>query len=346
MTEPRIIVHGGAWTIPADRRKAHVDGCRAAVDAVWGELQRGMPALEAVRLAVNVLEADPTYDAGRGAVLNADGQIELDAAIMDGATLNFGAVAAVRGFLHPVDIARKVMDTEFCFLVGEGAERFAREAGIEAIDPTELVVEREVRLFNELRARAGFSTHDAFRPQGAAETGDAACRCPEPPMPKGTVGAVALDAAGNVAAATSTGGHLRGQRDRRGLGHRLRRRDHPGAADPLRLRLPVRRGQRRAVLPRRCRPQGHRTAAPPGVRPRRADHAGPARPLRRALQHRAHGPCLRPAGRGHSCGCARAALTAPDLRDPTCGANRAAPAGRGRRRVLTAPDMDSPRECA
>ncbi len=206
MTEPRIIVHGGAWTIPADRRKAHVDGCRAAVDAVWGELQRGMPALEAVRLAVNVLEADPTYDAGRGAVLNADGQIELDAAIMDGATLNFGAVAAVRGFLHPVDIARKVMDTEFCFLVGEGAERFAREAGIEAIDPTELVVEREVRLFNELRARAGFSTHDAFRPQGAAETGDAACRCPEPPMPKGTVGAVALDAAGNVAAATSTGG--------------------------------------------------------------------------------------------------------------------------------------------
>ncbi|MEG6506655.1 isoaspartyl peptidase/L-asparaginase family protein [Nitratidesulfovibrio sp. 1201_IL3209] len=210
MTEPRIIVHGGAWTIPADRRKAHIDGCRAAVGAVWGELQRGMPALEAVRLAVNVLEADPTYDAGRGAVLNADGQIELDAAIMDGATLNFGAVAAVRGFLHPVDIARKVMDTEFCFLVAEGAERFAREAGIGAIDPAELVVEREVRLFNELRARAGFSTHDAFRPQGgvtgAAETGDAACRCPEPPMPKGTVGAVALDAAGDIAAATSTGG--------------------------------------------------------------------------------------------------------------------------------------------
>ncbi|MBZ2172845.1 isoaspartyl peptidase/L-asparaginase family protein [Nitratidesulfovibrio sp. SRB-5] len=214
MTEPRIIVHGGAWTIPADRRKAHVDGCRAAVDAVWGELRRGMPALEAVRLAVNVLEADPTYDAGRGAVLNADGRIELDAAIMDGATLNFGAVAAVRNFLHPVDIARKVMDTEFCFLVGEGAERFAREAGIGAIDPAELVVEREVRLYNELRARAGFSTHDAFRPQAGANgaateapaANGAACRCPEPDMPRGTVGAVALDAAGNIAAATSTGG--------------------------------------------------------------------------------------------------------------------------------------------
>lgn len=214
MTEPRIIVHGGAWTIPADRQKAHIDGCRAAVDAVWGELQRGMPALEAVRLAVNVLEADPTYDAGRGAVLNADGQIELDAAIMDGATLNFGAVAAVRGFLHPVDIARKVMDTEFCFLVGDGAERFAREAGIAAIAPAELVVEREVRLYNELRARAGFSTHDAFRPHsgvtGAAgettATGGAPCHSPEPAMPKGTVGAVALDAAGNIAAATSTGG--------------------------------------------------------------------------------------------------------------------------------------------
>lgn len=217
MTEPRIIVHGGAWTIPADRQKAHIDGCRAAVDAVWGELQRGMPALEAVRLAVNVLEADPTYDAGRGAVLNADGQIELDAAIMDGATLNFGAVAAVRNFLHPVDIARKVMDTEFCFLVGEGAERFAHEAGIGAIDPAELVVEREVRLYNELRARAGFSTHDAFRPQAGvngaagetASTDGTTCHCPvgpEPAMPKGTVGAVALDAAGNIAAATSTGG--------------------------------------------------------------------------------------------------------------------------------------------
>ncbi len=218
MTEPRIIVHGGAWTIPADRQKAHIDGCRAAVDAVWDELQRGMPALEAVRLAVNVLEADPTYDAGRGAVLNADGQIELDAAIMDGATLNFGAVAAVRSFLHPVDIARKVMDTEFCFLVGEGAERFAREAGIAAIDPAELVVEREVRLYEQLRARAGFSTHDAFRPQGGmngAAAGNAdvdaaahgvACNGPQPDTPKGTVGAVALDAAGNIAAATSTGG--------------------------------------------------------------------------------------------------------------------------------------------
>lgn len=189
MTQPRLIVHGGAWTIPADRQQAHIDGCRRAVEAGAAVLHAGGTALEAVRVAVNVLEEDPTYDAGRGAVLNADGDIELDAAIMDGATLQFGAVAAVRNHMYPVNIAHRLLDTEFCFLVGQGAERFAAEMGIPAVAVEELVVERERQLYQELKARNGYSTHDAFRP-----------------VPKGTVGAVALDVHGNLAAATSTGG--------------------------------------------------------------------------------------------------------------------------------------------
>ena len=96
---PRIIVHGGAWTIPAERRQEHLDGVRAAVEAAWPLLEQGADALDAVQAAVNVMEADPTFDAGRGAVLNADGQIELDAAIMDGRTLNYGGVAGVRRFM-------------------------------------------------------------------------------------------------------------------------------------------------------------------------------------------------------------------------------------------------------
>lgn len=198
MTRPRIIVHGGAWTIPADRQEAHIAGCRRAVEAAWPLLRDGATAVEAVRAAVNVLEDDPTFDAGRGAVLNRDGVIELDAAIMDGATLDFGGVAAVRRFANPVDIARRLLDTEFCLLVGEGAERFALEQGLKPVDPATLLVERERLLYETLRSRAGYSTHDAFRP--VTDT------APAGSVPKGTVGAVALDIHGNIAAATSTGG--------------------------------------------------------------------------------------------------------------------------------------------
>lgn len=187
--EPKIIVHGGAWTIPDERRKAHIDGCRNAVEKAYPMLLQGMSALDAVQAAVNVLEKDETFDAGRGAVLNADGQIELDASIMDGKNLNFGAVAGVRRFMTPVDIARKVMETEYCFLVGQGAERFAREKGLSECDPRELFVKRELQLYEKLRRKEGYSTQEAFEP-----------------MPQGTVGAVAIDKDGNIAASTSTGG--------------------------------------------------------------------------------------------------------------------------------------------
>ncbi|MFV0421202.1 isoaspartyl peptidase/L-asparaginase family protein [Oleidesulfovibrio sp.] len=187
--QPRIIVHGGAWTIPAERQQAHIDGVRAAVKTAWPMLAEGADALDAVQAAINLMEIDPTFDAGRGAVLNADGQIELDAAIMDGRTLNYGGVAGVRHFMTPVDIARKVLETEFCLLIAEGAERFARECGLPEVDPRELLTERELELYKELISRKGYCTHDAFKP-----------------VPQGTVGAVAMDVNGNIVAATSTGG--------------------------------------------------------------------------------------------------------------------------------------------
>ncbi len=95
MIKPKLIVHGGAWNIPEDMQQDHVRGVKRAVNTVYPQLLNGMSAIDAVEAAVKILEEDPTFDAGRGAFLNALGEIELDAMIMDGATLDFGAVAAV-----------------------------------------------------------------------------------------------------------------------------------------------------------------------------------------------------------------------------------------------------------
>ncbi|MBD3372247.1 MAG: peptidase T [Candidatus Coatesbacteria bacterium] len=187
MNGPGIIVHGGAWNIPDDQWSAHLAGCRAAASAGHALLREGADAVEAVTAAVRVLEDDPTFDAGYGSVLNRDGCCELDAAVMEGAELHLGAVAAVRRLANPILAARLVMDQRrHCLLVGEGAELFARENGLELCDPAELVVEREAELWRR-RRREGFSLEAEF------QRGD-------------TVGAVALDSAGNLAAANSTGG--------------------------------------------------------------------------------------------------------------------------------------------
>lgn len=192
-TEPKLIVHGGAWDIPDEHVDAHMVGVRAAVEAVHPELLRGMSALDAVQAAVNVLEEDPTFDAGRGAFLNADGEIELDAMIMDGDRLDFGAVAAVRNILHPVDVARRIMGADDVrFLVGEGAMRFAREQGVPEVDPETLLTEREKQYYRKAQRDPSFSVKGAFGPTH--------------PVPSDTVGAVALDSRGRLAAATSTGG--------------------------------------------------------------------------------------------------------------------------------------------
>lgn len=188
--KPRLIVHGGAWNIPTEMETGHIAGVERAIAEVYPQLEKGMSALDAVEAAVKILEEDPTFDAGKGAFLNAQGEIELDAMIMDGATLSFGAVAAIQNILHPVAVARMVMErTEHCFLVGVGAQQFSRQMGVPQLDPRELLTSRELVFYEKIKNDPTFTTRKPF----------------EVPQ-RGTVGAVALDRQGNLAAATSTGG--------------------------------------------------------------------------------------------------------------------------------------------
>jgi len=184
-----IIVHGGAWEIPPALHADHAAGCRAAAEAGWVVLAAGGSALAAVEAAVRVMEDDPVFDAGRGSHLNRDGEVELDAAIMDGRRLNLGAVASLKRVANPITLARHVLtDCKHAFLVGPGAARFARQVGVPLCDPADLVVERE-RLEWQARVANGFSPETEFAPD-----------------PADTVGAVAFDQEGDLAVGNSTGG--------------------------------------------------------------------------------------------------------------------------------------------
>jgi len=107
-----LIVHGGAWNMPDDQVEAHKQGCLAALAAGWAVLAQGGTALDAVEAAVRVLEDDPTFDAGVGSFLNAIGEVELDAGIMDGASMRAGSVAAVQRVRHPISVARQVLESD------------------------------------------------------------------------------------------------------------------------------------------------------------------------------------------------------------------------------------------
>ena len=183
-----IIVHGGAWEIPEELHEAHIAGCRRAAQDGWAVLTRGGSALEAVEAAVASMEDDPVFDAGRGSCLNAAGQIELDAGLMNGGDMRVGAVAAVQDIANPIRLARLVLEkSPSILLAGYGAQLFAQEMGMPLVPPQSLVVEREQQRWEQLRHEAGFQVQDAF---GKSDT----------------VGAVALDARGNLASGTSTGG--------------------------------------------------------------------------------------------------------------------------------------------
>ncbi len=193
--KPVLLVHGGAWAIPDEQVKAHLNGVRNASAAGWKVLERGGTAIEAVEAAVVVLEDDETFDAGRGSFLNADGKVQLDAMMMCGATLRSGGVGCVERIRNAIKAARKVLEeSPHVYLVADGAERFAAERGIKLIDNSELVVEREIeflKIAKEKEARG--EPHEIFSTQE---------------YPSDTVGAVALDKEGNIAGATSTGGTL------------------------------------------------------------------------------------------------------------------------------------------
>jgi L-asparaginase / beta-aspartyl-peptidase len=192
-TDPVMVVHGGAWAIPDDMVEAHLRGVRNAMAAGWRVLQRGGTALDAVEEAVVVMEDDETFDAGRGSFLNRDGKVQLDALIMDGATLRAGGVGCVERIANPVRAARKILsDSPHVYFVAEGAERFAAEHGIPLCRNEDLIIPREVERLHEFQARASEQKEDLFAPAVSHDT----------------VGAVALDREGNIAAATSTGGTL------------------------------------------------------------------------------------------------------------------------------------------
>jgi beta-aspartyl-peptidase (threonine type) len=184
---PAIVVHGGAWVRPGVVTQPILDGLERATAAGFALLQAGASSLDAVEAAVAVLEDDPHFNAGLGACLTSDGTVELDASLMRGADLAAGAVAAVSGVRNPVHLARRLLEEgEHVLLVGDGARRFADEAGVVRVDPAWHVTPEQRRRFEELR--------------GSAESSAEVRR------KLGTVGAVAVDLRGHVAAATSTGG--------------------------------------------------------------------------------------------------------------------------------------------
>jgi beta-aspartyl-peptidase (threonine type) len=182
-----MIVHGGAWAIPDAEVEAHLLGVRVALDVGWHLLSTGASALDACEAAVRVMEDNPTFDAGVGSFLNAAGQVEMDAAVMDGRTLDAGAVAAVGRVRNPVRLARHVMQTEHVLVVGAGAEQLAESVGIPCCDPDDLIVSRERERWQRVQADPSFAIEDVFQGHD-------------------TVGALALDQSGNLAAAISTGG--------------------------------------------------------------------------------------------------------------------------------------------
>jgi beta-aspartyl-peptidase (threonine type) len=187
--QPAVAVHGGAGNLGTDDPASsggpgapRLVGVRRAAEEALALLARGGSALDAVELAVRILEDDPTYNAGTGAVLNEAGEVELDASIMDGATLACGAIASVKDVQNPVTLARRVMErSAHVLLAGPGASAFARAVGIPAYDPALLVTPAQRARWEAARSARLAPGH-------------------------GTVGAVARDRHGHIAAATSTGG--------------------------------------------------------------------------------------------------------------------------------------------
>ena len=181
-----LLVHGGAGHVTADRRATHVEGCRRAARAGAAVLRDGGSALDAVEVAVRALEDDPLFNAGTGASLNAEGRVELDASIMEGHGLRAGGVCALPPFAEPIAIARAVLeDGRHVLYAAEGAARFAREKGFRMVDDQQLVTEAARLALANVR-----SGHAPSNWAGS------------------TVGAVARDASGHCASATSTGGTI------------------------------------------------------------------------------------------------------------------------------------------
>ncbi len=230
-----LVIHGGAGTIrredmTAEREAEYRAALEAALTAGFAVLEGGGSSLDAVETTVRLMEDSPLFNAGKGAVFTADGRNELDASIMDGATLRAGAVARVTTIKNPISAARAVMErTEHVLLAGEGAEQFAADEGLALVEPAYFFTQRRWDQLEERRRRerAEATPGPASAPPAAgrtsappSDTSASATEREEAPPPEtvrepttaapssafGTVGALALDRAGRLAAATSTGG--------------------------------------------------------------------------------------------------------------------------------------------
>jgi L-asparaginase / beta-aspartyl-peptidase len=222
-----LIVHGGAGDIPSERFGAAREGCRAAAAAGWRVLQQGGSALDAVQTAIVALEDNPGFNAGTGGVLTADGHAELDAGMMDGATLAAGGVAGIERVKNPIVLARRVLESPHVLLTGAGAEQFAVESDMALVDPREMITPTQYERWKIGYASGddvnvgvrvevgGLTTEKTSQPAPAATNGAHAVSTQQTASDEpvhadghkhGTVGAVAVDAGGNVAAGASTGG--------------------------------------------------------------------------------------------------------------------------------------------
>jgi beta-aspartyl-peptidase (threonine type) len=242
-TNPVLLVHGGAWAIPPEMAADHEAGVAHALKTGYAILAEGGTATDAVEAAVTILEDDPTFDAGLGSFLTSEGRVQLDALLMDGATLRAGGVACVERLRNPIQAARLVLDkSPHVYFVGIGAEAFAASHGMPLIENSELVLERERLRLKEAQSRlaAGLAdttfsglpdrylAHDDKSPETpatdpfvqhefgcptstasfAGDVGGQSTQTNDPCKSHDTVGAVALDQYGNLAAGTSTGGTL------------------------------------------------------------------------------------------------------------------------------------------
>ena len=198
-----IIVHGGAGNVTPDRAEIVQEGCKEAALIGWRILQAGGSALDAVEAAVHSLEDNPQYNAGTGSCLTSDGNIELDAGIMEGHTLQVGAVACVELIKNPIALARKVLESPHVLLVGKGAQEYALECGIPMCELEDLVTERQYQIWLDKRKQTAKESKTENEPRHhRREVASVEAREER----HGTVGAVAIDMTGHLAAATSTGG--------------------------------------------------------------------------------------------------------------------------------------------
>ncbi|WP_263365728.1 isoaspartyl peptidase/L-asparaginase family protein [Edaphobacter bradus] len=207
-----VVLHGGAGVIERQSMSKEMDAkyraaLQTAVQAAANVLDKGGSSLDAVEAAIKIMEDDPLFNAGKGAVFTAEGKNELDAAIMKGETMQAGAVAGVTRTRHPISLARAVMEkSPHVMMIGAGADQFAASTGLEQVDPSYFFTERRWQsLIKQLKKE---SLPIPPRPAGAppAPTGGMAEIEPPDAHKYGTVGVVALDRDGNIAAGTSTGG--------------------------------------------------------------------------------------------------------------------------------------------